>query len=94
MGHMWLQFIICRPLNDDMRLPSPSYREYVEFVATVLVTLAVLQYLGIFGLSGEIDILYLASLSLALPVFTYALTAAFENISWVSQWDRMVQNEE
>jgi len=77
-----------------MRLPSPSYREYVEFVATVLVTIAILQYIGIFGPSGDIDISYLVGLSLTLPVFTYLLTVVFENVSWVSQWDKMVQNEE
>lgn len=77
-----------------MRLPSPSYREYVEFVATVLVTIAVLQYAGIFGPSGNIDMTYLVVTGLSLPVFTYLLTVACENVSWVSQWDRMVQNKE
>lgn len=39
-----------------MRLPSPAYREYLTFVATILVTLAVLQYTGIFyEMSGAID---------------------------------------
>jgi hypothetical protein len=77
-----------------MRLPSPSYREYVEFVATVLVTITVLQYAGIFGPSGDIDITYLVVLGVSLPFFTYLLTIACENITRVSQWDRMVQKEE
>ncbi len=76
-----------------MRLSSPSYREYVEFVATALVTVTILQYIGIFGPSGDIDISYLAGLNLTLPVFTYLLTVVFANVSWVSQWDKMVQNE-
>jgi hypothetical protein len=76
-----------------VRLPSPSYRGYAEFVATVLVTIAVLQYSGIFGAFGDIDVVYLVEMSLILPVFTYLLTVALENIAWVSQWDRMVQNE-
>ncbi|WP_155120597.1 hypothetical protein [Haloprofundus marisrubri] len=77
-----------------MRLPSPSYREYVEFVATVLVTIVVLQYAGIFGPSGDIDITYLVVTGLSLPVITYLLTVACANVSWASQWDRMVQSEE
>lgn len=77
-----------------MRLPTPSYREYVEFVATAVVIIAVLQYVGIFGPSGDIDIPYLVGLCLTLPVSVYLLTVVFENVTWVSQWDRMVQNEE
>ena len=77
-----------------MRFPSPSYREYVGFVVTVLATITILQYIGVFGPSGEIDITYLVGLSLTIPVFTYLMTVIFENVSWVSQWDKMVQNEE
>lgn len=77
-----------------MRLPSPSYREYVEFVATVLVTITVLQYFGVSGPSGDIEITHLVSLGLTLPVFTYLLTVVFENVNRISQWDRMVQNEQ
>lgn len=77
-----------------MRLPSPSYREYLKFVATVLVTIAVLQYTGIFGGSEELDFMYLAVLGLSLPIFTYLLTVALENISWVSQWQKMVRQKE
>jgi hypothetical protein len=76
-----------------MRLPSPSYSGYAEFVATVLVTVAVLQYVGIFGPTGDIDVTYLVGMGLILPVFSYLLTVAFENVAWVSQWDRLVQNE-
>jgi len=82
-----------RSVSTNMRLPSPSYRGYAEFVATVLVTIAVLQYVGIFGPSGDIDVIYLVGMSLTLPVFTYLLTIALENVAWVSQWDRMVRNE-
>lgn len=77
-----------------MRLPAPEYEEYAEFVATVLVTLAVIQYLGTFGTSGSIDLSYLAGLGLALPVCLYLLTVAFENIAWVAQWDKMVQDRD
>ena len=76
-----------------MRLPSPSYRSYAEFVATVLATIAVLQYVGIFGPFGDIDVAYLVGMGLTLPVFTYLLTVALKNIARVSQWERMVQNE-
>lgn len=77
-----------------MRLPSPSYKEYVEFVATVLVTILLLQYFGIFGPFGEIEITSLVTLGLTLPVFTYLLTVGCENIDGVPQWDRMVQDEQ
>lgn len=76
-----------------MRLPSPSYGEYAKFVATVLLTIAALQYFGIFGPARGVDISYLVGLGLTLPVCTYLLTVVCENIAWVSQWDRMVQNE-
>ncbi len=84
----------CQLVSTNMRLPSPAYREYVELVATVLVTITVLQYIGIFGPSKDVDITYLVIFGLTLPLFTYLLTVAGENIAWVSEWDRMVQNEE
>jgi hypothetical protein len=77
-----------------MRLPEPSYRAYLEYVATVLVTIAVLQYVGIFGSSGNIDITYLVGLGLTLPVFTYLLTVAGENLRWIPRWERMVRSQE
>lgn len=78
-----------------MELPSSSYREYLELVTTVLATIAILQYTGIgFGRPGEFDFTYLAVVGLSLPVFTYLLTVAGENSSWVSQWNRMVQRDE
>ncbi|GGJ15279.1 hypothetical protein GCM10008995_26360 [Halobellus salinus] len=77
-----------------MRLPSPSYREHVELVATVLVTITILQYLGVLGRSGDIDVVFLVVLGITLPIFTYLLTVAGENIEWMSKWDRMVQADE
>ncbi len=58
------------------------------------MTIAVLQCVRIFGPTGDIDVSYLVRMSLTLPVFAYLLTVAFENVAWVSQWDRLVQNEE
>ncbi|ERG94026.1 hypothetical protein [Haloquadratum walsbyi] len=77
-----------------MKLPSPSYKEYRELVATVLVTLTLLQYTGVIGSSGDIDLTFLLVVGLTLPVFTYLLTVAGENLTWISHWDRMVQNDE
>jgi hypothetical protein len=77
-----------------MRFPSPSYREYVELVATVLVTITLLQYVGVVGPSGDVDVTFLVVLGVTLPLFTYLLTVAGENIAWVSRWDRMVRNDE
>lgn len=76
-----------------MRLPVPAYRAYVEFVVTVLVTLAVLQYVGVFGQSEGIEFRYLAGVGLSLPICTYLLTVVCANSPWISQWDRMVQND-
>lgn len=78
-----------------MKWPSPSYREYLELIATVLATMAILQYTGIFfGHSGEFDFTYLAVVGATLPITTYFLTVVGENSSWMSQWDRMVQRKE
>lgn len=78
-----------------MPLPSPAYREYLKFVATILITLAVLQYTGIFfENSGSLDLRYLISVGLILPISTYLLTVIQENIEWVPQWDRMIQTDE
>ena len=78
-----------------MWLPSPAYREYLKFVATVLVTLAVLQYTGtFFETSGAIDPIHLISVGLILPVTTYLLTVLQENSEWIPRWNRMVQSNE
>jgi len=78
-----------------MKWPSPSYREYLELIATVLATMATLQYTGIFfGHPGEFDFTYLAVVGATLPIITYFLTVVGENSSWMSQWDRMVQRKE
>lgn len=83
------------PYEADVRLPSPSYREYVELVATVLATLAVFQYLGIFSETpGVFDLTFLIGVGVFLPLVTYLLTVILENVEWVSQWDRMVQSKE
>lgn len=79
----------------SMRLPSPAYKEYLRFVATVLVTLAVLQYTGIFyESSGAIDLRHLISVGLILPASTYLLTVIQENIEWVPRWNRMIRTDE
>ncbi|ERG91944.1 MAG: hypothetical protein J07HQW1_01978 [Haloquadratum walsbyi J07HQW1] len=86
--------MIFRQSDDGMRLPSHSHRDYVESVATILITTAIFQYVGVFGPSGEINRIYLASLGLSVILFVYLLTVVCDNISWVPQWDRMVQTEE
>ncbi|ERH09148.1 MAG: hypothetical protein J07HX64_00900 [halophilic archaeon J07HX64] len=86
-------FFIRHPLTADMRLPVPAYGAYVEFVVTVLTTLAVLQYVGVFGQSGSIEITSLAGVGLSLPICTYFQTVVCANSPWISQWDRMVQDD-
>ena len=68
-----------------MRLPSPAYGAYLAFLGTVLVTVGALQYLGIGGPSGGIDIGYLAVLGLTLPVVTDLVTVACANLASVPQ---------
>ncbi|MFC7058345.1 hypothetical protein [Halovenus salina] len=54
-------------------------------MTTVVVTVALLQYLGVFGPSEAVDLMYLAGLCLTLPVVTYLLTVVCENTTLVSQ---------
>lgn len=77
-----------------MRLPSPSYGDYLEFVATVVVTMSVLQYPRVAGATGPVDYESLVGTALALPEVTHVLTVVCANITRVSQWDRMVRNQE
>lgn len=78
-----------------MRIPSPSYREYIEFVATALATFAVLQYTGVFfGDPGEFDLTFLVGVGMLLPICVYLLTAIQENVKWLPRWERMVRSEE
>ncbi|WP_435130257.1 hypothetical protein [Halobaculum sp. D14] len=73
-----------------MKFPRPDIREYAKFTATVLLTLAVLQYTGIFyeG-TGMVHWRFLLSLGVVLPIFTYLLTIITENIEWLPNYDRM-----
>lgn len=74
-----------------MKLPAPAYSAYVEFVTTAVVTVTLLQYLGVFGPSGAVDLTFLVGLCLTLPVFTYLLTVVCENTTLVSQWEKMIR---
>ena len=76
-----------------MRWPSPSYGAYAEFVVTVLMTMALLQYAGLSGPAGELDLAFLGGTGCTLPIATYLLTLAAENSPWIPQWERMVAEE-
>ena len=76
-----------------MRWPVPSYGAYVEFVVTVLVTMALLQYVGLSGPAGELDFVFLAGTGCILPIVTYLLTLAAKNTRLIPQWERMVAEE-
>ena len=87
-----LTVIIDESFIVSMKWPSPAYREYFEFVATVLATLAILQYTGVFFENpGAIDPFYLISIGLLIPISTYLLTVIQENIAWIPQWNRMIR---
>jgi len=78
-----------------MELPSPSYRTHVEFVGTVLVTLAALQYTGLLAeKAGTVDLPYLATLAIVLPITAYLLTVVLANVEWLPQWDKMVSTDQ
>jgi len=76
-----------------MRWPSQSYGAYAEFVATVLVTIALLQYAGLSGPAGEFDLAFLVGTGCTLPIATYLLALAAENTRLIPQWERMVAEE-
>lgn len=73
-----------------MQFPRPDLREYARFAATALLTLAVLQYAGIFyDDPGIIDWRSLLVLGLILPVFAYLLTVVTGNIERLPDYEKM-----
>ncbi|AHG01199.1 hypothetical protein HALLA_19590 [Halostagnicola larsenii XH-48] len=71
-----------------MQVPRPDAGEYVTTTLTVVLTLAVLQYAGIFfDGSGGIDPGYLLGVGLTLPVFIFLFSLAAANVSWIPSWD-------
>ena len=77
-----------------MKFPKPSPKKYLDMIATVLVTMAVLQYTGIFAeTSGELDLVSLATVGLILPFSTYLLTVIAENVAFLPDWDEMNRSE-
>jgi hypothetical protein len=76
-----------------MRLPSPSYGKYVEFVATSLLLTTVFEYVGLSGPSGDVDATSLVVIALTIPICIYLLTVAGANIASLPEWDEMVQND-
>lgn len=77
-----------------MQLPSPAYGTYLGQTATVLVTLAVMQYAGIgFSASGGLDFAFLAVAGATFPLFTYLLTVVAANSSRIPQWEQLVESE-
>lgn len=83
-----------RPLQSRVNLPAPDYRAHVSFVATVLATLAVLQYAGIFyDDPGRVDPTFLLGVGVLLVVWSYVLTVILANVDALPQWERMVRDE-
>lgn len=66
----------------------------MEFVVTVLVTMATLQYVGVFGPSEGIEFSSLDGVGLTLPLCTYLLTVVCANSRWLSQWSRTVKDNQ
>lgn len=73
-----------------MKLPRPDFREYAKFTATALLTLAFLQYTGIFyENAGAVNWRFLLILGVTLPAFIYILTIITVNIALLPDYDRM-----
>ncbi len=82
------------PSGIDVQLPTPAYGAYLGQTATVLVTLAVMQYAGLgFRAPGEFDFAFLAVAGATFPLFTYLLTVVAANSSRIPQWERLVESE-
>lgn len=78
-----------------MKLPKPSPKKYISMIVTVIITAAILQYTGIFfETSGELDLAYLLTLGLILPLSTYLWTVITENVGWLPNWDKMNQSKQ
>ncbi|WP_135829298.1 hypothetical protein [Halorussus halobius] len=78
-----------------MRLPRPAPKTYLGTIATVLATIAVIQYVGVFfEASGELDLTYLATIGLILPFSTYLLAVVTENVAFLPGWDEMNRSEQ
>lgn len=77
-----------------MELPKPDLREYANFTATALLTFAVLQYAGVFfDDPGQLDVVYLVSVGVLLPVSTYLLSVVLVNTP-LPNWERMNHPDE
>lgn len=77
-----------------MQLPTPAYGAYLGQTATVLATLAVMQYAGLgFSTSGDFDVVFLGVAGATFPLFTYLLTVVAANSSRIPQWERLVESE-
>jgi hypothetical protein len=61
-----------------MNVPSPSYREHLEFVPTALLAIPVLQYTGILGAPGEVNVVYFANLAIGIPIALYIQSVLLE----------------
>ncbi len=75
-----------------MKFPRPDLQEYAKFTATVLLTLAVLQYTGIFYEdAGAVNWRFLLVVGMTLPIFTYLLSIITGNIERLPDYDRMTR---
>ena len=73
-----------------MKFPRPDIKEYIKFTATALLTLAFLQYTGIFYESAAtVHWQFLLNLGIVLPILTYILTIITGNIDGLPDYDRM-----
>lgn len=78
-----------------MKFPRPDVQEYAKFTGTALLTLAVLQYTGIFyENAGTVNWKFLLGIGIILPIFTYILTIIAENIEWLPDYDKMTRTRE
>lgn len=71
-----------------MRFPRPAVDEYAVKTAVVVLTLAVIEYTGLFGSqAGTIDWRFLLLVGIMFPVFRYLMAVLGANTGLVPAID-------
>lgn len=71
-----------------MRFPRPAVDEYVVKTAVVVLTLAVIEYTGLFGSqAGTVDWRFLLMVGVMFPVFRYVLAVIGANTGLIPAID-------
>jgi hypothetical protein len=70
-----------------MNFPRPDLQEYARFTVTALLTLAFLQYTGIFyENAGAVNLRFLIGVGITLPIFLYNITLVTGNVNGLKNY--------